>query len=300
MDRIRRSSSGWIGLYTAALSLLGCAAAPPVAAPTVALIECPAGSSLIGERCVSAAVSCPDGAKWDGATCVGLKRAGEAGGAPEGDQGIVGEYSGDIEINGKAAAVDTRLSAINGVIVGDYVYGPQKTHGRLSGCRVSGRLLSCDWAEPRLSGTLRVELAPDDQAFSGAWIFADGRPGGTWTGRRRGTSAPSASVASSPGSRAPGSISGTYRGMIGINGAPGPVVTELDTSTGRVTGSYTYGTAQGQLSACKLVSRKLSCTWTEGPISGRFHVDFAPDFKSFNGAWDFSDGRPGGTWSGNQ
>lgn len=283
---IGTSSQSWICLFIAVLALPGCGGAPRPDGPTPV---------LVADKCAAPDVACPSGAHWDGAKCVGSMGDTDVAARPEDARSLLGEYSGTIVINANETPVNTRLSAIDGFIVGDYIYGPQRAHGRLSDCRMSERTLSCTWSEGDLTGTFRVEVAADEQTFSGNWTFADGRPAGTWTGRR-GLSASTAVVAG-PASP-PSSIDGTYRGAFSANGKPEPIETAIDSSTGRITGSYRYGSAQGQLSACKLLSRRLECTWTEGQVSGGFRVEFAPDFSSFKGAWDFSDRTPGGSWSG--
>lgn len=286
-----------------ASTALACSATAPEPAPHVGPVECPAGSRRDHDRCVATEVTCPDGSRWEGAHCVATVVVAE----PEAPAALAPRYVGQIQINGNATDVETRF-VTGGAVAGRYVYGPRRTEGELSECRLAGRRLSCTWIETGLRGTFAVELAPDGRAFAGNWDFEDGRPGGGWNGR----SEPPAAVAvapdadrdapgkTPPGDPPPAGLTGTFRGSIGIGGKAGPVVTELDTSTGRVTGSYRYGNAQGRLSDCRLAARQLACTWTEGALTGGFRVELAKDLKSFRGTWDFADGRPGGAWSGSR
>jgi antitoxin component YwqK of YwqJK toxin-antitoxin module len=95
-------------------------------------------------------------------------------------------------------------------------------------------------------------------------------------------------------------LGGTYHGTIRVNGNPTPVTTELIVSGAQVGGSYSYGRATGAFSECSFIAPQLSCLWREGRITGGFRVEFAADFKSFTGAWDFTGGQPGGSWTGSR
>lgn len=295
-----RASTLWIALLTAASALPGCAETPLPAQPDAIVVVCPTGADRVGDRCVSTDIACPKGARWDGSRCVGLAcdtASSELDGLVP---SVSGEFTGDIVVNGNPTSIQTRFSSMDGSIVGDYVYGPQRAHGRLSDCRPSFQRLTCTWTEGDLSGSLRIDLAGDEQSFSGTWGLADGTSGGTWTGRRKRAgqiaAADPAPQASSPLSP----LAGTYRGSIGVNRGASPIVTRFDTSTGKITGSYSYGSAQGQLSECQLSARELACTWSEGGMSGPFRVKFTPDFASFQGSWDSPQGRQGGSWSGSR
>ena len=96
----------------------------------------------------------------------------------------------------------------------------------------------------------------------------------------------------------PAMVSGTYQGTIRINNFPTPVTTELRVSGARVGGYYSYAAVRGEFSECSFDAPKLSCTWREDPLTGGFRVEFAPDLMSFTGAWDFTSGQPGGSWTG--
>lgn len=289
------SSRRRTALLLAALSAAGCAGPEPQPAQIAAAVECPPGSRKVEQRCVATDVSCPEGASWDGSKCVCGKCVGEPD-APAGAQALVGEYVGEIGINGKNTVVQTRLSILGGTITGDYAYGVGPTQGRFSECQIAARHLSCRWTEATLSGAFRVKFDEDGRAFAGEWDFSDGRPGGSWNGRR----SPGVAAQNPPGQvpSAPGGIGGVYRGSIGIGNSPQPVTTELHDSGGQITGVYQYGGSPGQLSSCQLAGRHLSCTWIEGSLVGGFQVDFAADLRSFSGSWDFAGGKPGGAWTG--
>jgi hypothetical protein len=211
---------------------------------------------------------------------------------PSGD--IAGDYVGEISINGRSTRLETHLRTFNGTIDGSYVYGPRRTMGQLSDCRVGEGVLQCRWTEPVGSGTFRVSI--DVRGFSGNWE-QNGRRGGRWTGRRSGVSAgppPTDSLGALPAM-----IAGRYSGSIVLNGNHTlNVETVLEESSGELSGSYVYGASTGVLRDCEWISPRLACTWVEGSLAGGFRVDFGPDLRSFSGGWDFSNGQPGGGWSG--
>lgn len=229
------------------------------------------------------AVHCPGNSTWDGSRCVGST------GPTPGSESVVGDFVGDISVEGRTTRVETHLRSEGGAITGNYVYAGNP--GQFSNCQLSGSQLSCTWTEGSLGGTFRVQFVSDNSSFSGSWDFTDGRPGGSWTGSRQGGGSP-------PSAPAAGSINGTYRGNIGVEGRLGPVVTQLTSSGGIVSGNYSYGNTSGQFSACQLSGTQLSCTWTEPGMSGGFRVSFSPDLRSFSGSWDYSNGKPGGSWDG--
>jgi hypothetical protein len=97
------------------------------------------------------------------------------------------------------------------------------------------------------------------------------------------------------------SIVGTYVGKIEINGNYTNVEAKFQIKNGVLTGSYRYGpkyNTSGVFTDCRLNQLQLRCTWQETGLSGHFEVVFDKSFKSFSGAWDFSDGRKGGSWTG--
>jgi hypothetical protein len=94
-----------------------------------------------------------------------------------------------------------------------------------------------------------------------------------------------------------------YQGQIEINGKNMNVETKFTTTGGAITGSYHYG-QQYQISRvfsnCSLNGLRLRCVWVEGDLSGIFEANFDASFRSFQGYWNFSNGRQGGSWNGNR
>jgi hypothetical protein len=238
-------------------------------------------------------VSCPGNSSWDGSRCVGRLES-----APGSSDGVAGDFVGEISVEGRTTRVETHLRSEGGSIGGNYVYAGNP--GQFSNCQLSGFELSCTWTEGSLTGTFRVLFVSDNSSFSGNWDFSDGRPGGSWNGMRQGGAPAPAPVPEVATGGDDGSISGTYRGNIAVEGRLGPVVTNLSSSGGVISGKYTYGNTAGQFSNCRLAGNQLSCLWTEPGLSGGFRVDFASDLRSFSGSWDYSNGKPGGSWDGSR
>src|SRR4029078_3421317 len=88
-----------------------------------------------------------------------------------------------------------------------------------------------------------------------------------------------------------------FVGEISVNGRSTRVDTHLSSTAGAITGNYTYAGSIVQFSTCQLAGSQLSCTWTEPNLTGTYRVKFAADGSSFSGSWDFSDGRPRGSWT---
>jgi hypothetical protein len=259
-------------------------------------------------------VQCPGNSTWDGDKCVGALEPTEppapttatevepeeatdgdtaiATGPAPGSDSITGDFVGDISVGGQTTRVDTQLRSAGGTITGSYMYAGNP--GQFSNCQLSDSQLTCTWTEAGMTGGFSVRLASDGSSFSGNWDFSDGRPGGSWTGQRQGGAAPPPPN-NNPAS---GSVGGTYKGRISVNGRLGPVVTRLSASGGVVSGDYSYGGTSGQVSNCQMRRSQLTCTWTEGAMTGGFRVAFSSDLRSFSGSWDFSDGTAGGSWDG--
>ncbi len=258
-------------------------------------------------------VYCPGNSTWDGEKCVGAleptaaepgtETEAQPGMTPGGDtaiatgpapdsDGIAGDFVGDISVGGRTSRVDTHLRSAGGTITGNYVYAGNP--GQFSNCQLSDSQLTCTWTEAGMTGGFSVRLASDGGSFSGTWDFSDGRPGGSWTGQRQDGAAPPPPNDNS----ASGSVGGTYNGRISVNGRLGPVVTRLSASGVVVSGDYSYDGTSGQFSNCQMRGTQLTCTWTEGGLTGGFRVTFSSDLRSFSGSWDFSDGTPGGSWDG--
>lgn len=260
-------------------------------------VHCPGNSQWDGQKCVGALEPCPTTATNPSSEPPSDPVLVQAGGSGPGLENVVGDFVGDISVNGRVTTVETHLRASGGAITGDYRYSG--TPGQFTNCQLSGAQLSCTWIESNLTGTFRVQYAADGNSFSGGWEFSDGSPGGSWNGRRRGSgAAPPPPPPPPPTVAGSGSVNGTYRGSIGVGGRLGPVVTRLSSAGGVVSGDYSYSNTSGQFSNCRLAGPRLSCTWTEGSMTGGFRVEFSSDKSRFSGSWDYSNGAPGGSWDG--
>jgi Peptidase U49 len=91
---------------------------------------------------------------------------------------------------------------------------------------------------------------------------------------------------------------GVYDGEITAGASTLAIRTLLHRNGDRVTGQYSYGGGQGQLSGV-VDGDALLFDWQEGSQMGRGRIVAAPDGAGFSGAWGYGDEEAGGgQWDG--
>jgi hypothetical protein len=95
---------------------------------------------------------------------------------------MLGNYIGNIEINGKLTSVETKLTIQQNSVTGNYTYG--NFSGSFKKSVLKNHVLTCEWFESENSkGTFKAIFNDNYSEFIAIWNYPNNKNGGSWTGK---------------------------------------------------------------------------------------------------------------------